>query len=191
MEPPYSESLVALARTGDHAALAQLWRDLNPLLLRYLRGRLGDGADDVAAQTWLDASRRLDEFRGNDNEFRRWMFTIARHRSIDELRRRGRRPEDPASSLLFEPAGPDDAADQHDDLVSALALVRRLPPDQADAVLLRVVGDLDVAQVAIVMGRSQGSVRVLVHRGLRRLQVILEEERAVTDSDATTLYREQ
>jgi RNA polymerase sigma-70 factor (ECF subfamily) len=191
MVPPYSDSLVALAHAGDEAALAQLWRDLNPLLLRYLRGRIGDGADDVAAQTWLDAARRLEEFRGDDTEFRRWIFTIARHRSIDELRRRGRRPEDPASSLPVEPVGPDDAPDQHDDLVSALALVRRLPPDQADAVLLRVVGDLDVAQVAMVMGRSQGSVRVLVHRGLRRLQAILEEEQAVTESDPTTLYREQ
>jgi RNA polymerase sigma-70 factor (ECF subfamily) len=75
-------------------------------------------------------------------------------------------------------------------LASALALVRRLPPDQADAVLLRVVGDLDVAEVAAVMGRSQGSVRVLVHRGLRRLQAILEQER-VTGPDPTALYREQ
>jgi RNA polymerase sigma-70 factor (ECF subfamily) len=190
MAPPYSDSLVARARTGDQAALAQLWRQLNPLLLRYLRGRLGDGADDVAAQTWLDAARRLEEFRGDDTDFRRWIFTIARHRSIDELRRRGRRPEDPPSALSVDPAGPDDAIDRHDGLAAALALVRRLPTDQADAVLLRVVGDLDVAHVAIVMGRSQGSVRVLVHRGLKRLQAILEAE-AVTEGDSTALYREQ
>jgi RNA polymerase sigma-70 factor (ECF subfamily) len=71
-----------------------------------------------------------------------------------------------------------------------LNLVRRLPPDQADAVLLRVVADLDVEEVARVMNRSHGSVRVLVHRGLRRLQAILEEEH-VTDADATAMYREQ
>ncbi len=190
MAAPYSESLVARARAGDEAALAQLWRQLNPLLLRYLRGRIGSGAEDVAAQTWLDAARRLEEFRGDDTDFRRWVFTIGRHRSIDELRRRGRRAEDPPSALDGEPARPDDGIDRHDDLAAALALVRRLPPDQADAVLLRVVGDLDVAQVATVMGRSPGSVRVLVHRGLRRLQAILEAE-AVTEGDPTALYREQ
>jgi RNA polymerase sigma-70 factor (ECF subfamily) len=189
MSSPYPDSLVALARAGDEAAVTMLWRELNPLLLRYLRGRIGDGAEDVAAQSWLDAARRIGEFEGNDVDFRRWMFTIARHRSIDELRRRGRRPED-ATAALVDAAGPDDAVDQLDDLAGALGLVRRLSPDQADAVLLRVVGDLDVAEVATVMGRSQGSVRVLVHRGLRRLQAILEEE-GVTGTDPTALYREQ
>ena len=190
MSSPLPESLVALARAGDEAALTMLWRELNPPLLRYLRGRIGDGAEDVAAQAWLDAARRLSEFEGTDLDFRRWMFTIARHRSIDEVRRRGRRPEDLAPRPPVDPAGRDAPADQVDDLASALALVRRLPPDQADAVLLRVVGDLDVAEVAAVMGRSHGSVRVLVHRGLRRLQAILEEER-VTGVDPTALYREQ
>jgi RNA polymerase sigma-70 factor (ECF subfamily) len=190
MSSAYSDSLVALARAGDEAALTMLWRELNPLLLRYVRGRIGDGAEDVVAQAWLDAARRLDEFEGNDLDFRRWVFTIARHRSIDELRRRGRRPEDPVPAMPFEPAGAGDAVDHVDDLSSALALLRRLPSDQADAVLLRVVGALDVAEVAIVMGRSQGSVRVLVHRGLRKLQAILEEKR-VTERDPTALYREQ
>ena len=64
----------------------------------------------------------------------------------------------------------DDALQAHDDLARALALVRRLPPDQADAVLLRIVAGMDVGQVAEVMGRSEGSVRVLVHRGLQRLR---------------------
>ena len=54
------------------------------------------------------------------------------------------------------------------------ALVRRLPPDQADAVLLRIVAGMDVGQVAEVMGRSEGSVRVLVHRGLQRLRELVE-----------------
>ena len=88
----------------DRVARTMLWRELNPLLLRYVRGRVGDGAEDVTGQAWLDAARRLDEFEGNDLDFRRWMFTIARHRSIDELRRRGRRAEEPAATMPFEPA---------------------------------------------------------------------------------------
>src|SRR6478752_674631 len=115
MSSPYPDSLVALARAGDEAALTMLWRELNPLLLRYLRGRIGDGAEDVAAQAWLDAARRIGEFEGNDLDFRRWMFTIARHRSIDELRRRGRRPEDAAAPLV-DAAGRNDAVNQLDDL---------------------------------------------------------------------------
>jgi RNA polymerase sigma-70 factor (ECF subfamily) len=142
-------------------------------LLRYLRGRLPDAAEDLAAQTWLDAVRNLARFSGGGDDFRRWLFTIGRRRVQDELRRRGRRPEEVTASPPDEP-GLDDALQAHDEVARALALVRRLPPDHADAVLLRIVAGMDVGQVAEVMGRSEGSVRVLVHRGLQRLRDVVE-----------------
>jgi RNA polymerase sigma-70 factor (ECF subfamily) len=161
------------ARQGDKGALAMIFRAFHPGLLRYLRGRLPDAAEDLAAQTWLDAVRNLDRFAGGAEEFRRWLFTIGRRRVLDELRRQGRREEDVTASPPDTPGG-DDATVTHDDLASALALVRRLPPDQADAVLLRVVAGMDVGQVAEVMGRSEGAVRVLVHRGLQRLRTLVD-----------------
>jgi len=167
------EDLIERAKFGDHDALAHLWRSLNPPLLRYLRGRVGAGGDDLAAQTWLDAARGLHHFDGDEAAFRRWLFTIARRRLIDDLRRRGRRAEDLVAAVP-DGDGHDRFAEEHDALARALSLVRLLPPDQADAVLLRVVGDLDVGQVADIMGRSHGSVRVLVHRGLRRLQKLTD-----------------
>ena len=191
MAPSYvdpDQPLVAAAKAGDEAAAAQLWRALNPPLLRYLRGRIGAGADDVAAAAWLDAARGLPSFDGNDADFRRWLFTIARRRLIDEIRRRARRRE---QITAWAPERPDPAAAVDvDELGAALALVRLLPGDQADAVLLRVVADMDVAQVAAIMGKREGAVRVLVHRGLRRLQSLLEEQR-VTQVDPTAMYREQ
>jgi len=197
MAPSYAEperALVAAAQDGDEAAMAQLWRAINPPLLRYLRGGIGDGADDVAAAAWLDAARALLTFEGDDTDFRRWLFTIARRRLVDELRRRGRRHGEhlvgaPVEAARQVRAG-DDPAERQDDLGAALALVRLLPADQADAVLLRVVVDLDVSAVAAVMGRSEGSVRVLTHRGLRRLQGLLAE-RGVTGADPSAMYREQ
>jgi RNA polymerase sigma-70 factor (ECF subfamily) len=196
MAGPYvdpEQPLVVAAKAGDEAAMAQLWRAINAPLVRYLRGRIGDGADDVAAAAWLDAARGLLTFEGDDSDFRRWLFTIARRRLVDELRRRGRRRGEQLVGAPVEAArqvAPDDPAERPDDLGAALALVRRLPADQADAVLLRVVVDLDVSAVAAVMGRSEGSVRVLTHRGLRRLQGLLAE-RGVTDADPSAMYREQ
>ena len=75
------------------------------------------------------------------------------------------------------------AFDEVGALDRALDLVRRLPPDMAEAVLLRVVADLAVDEVAQVMGRREGHVRVLVHRGLRKLA----EELAVTDASSTAI----
>jgi RNA polymerase sigma-70 factor (ECF subfamily) len=159
------------ARVGDKDALAALFRTLQPQLLRYLRGRLPGAAEDLAAHTWLDAVRNLHRFAGGPEDFRRWLFTIARRRTQDELRRRARRPE------VVTDRPPDMATDDElhvrDDLARALALVRQLPDDQADAVLLRIVAGMDVSQVAMVMGRSEGSVRVLVHRGLHRLRDLI------------------
>lgn len=159
------------ARRADKDALAALFRSLQPQLLRYLRGRLPGAAEDLAAHTWLDAIRNLHRFTGGPEDFRRWLFTIARRRAQDELRRRARRPE------VVTDRPPDVATDDDpqagDDLGRALALVRWLPDDQADAVLLRIVADMDVSQVAAVMGRSEGAVRVLVHRGLHRLRDLI------------------
>jgi RNA polymerase sigma-70 factor (ECF subfamily) len=194
MAGPYvdpEQPLVVAAKGGDEAAMAQLWRATQPPLVRYLRGRIGDGAEDVAAAAWLDAARRLTTFEGDDADFRRWLFTIARRRLVDELRRRGRRRGEWLVGAPVEAARQSaDPAERLDDLGTALGLVRLLPADQADAVLLRVVVDLDVAGVAEVMGRSEGSVRVLTHRGLRRLQELLAQ-RGVTADDPSTMYREQ
>jgi RNA polymerase sigma-70 factor (ECF subfamily) len=165
--------VIERARHGDKDALTALFRAYQPALLRYARGRLPDAAQDLAAQTWLDTARSLHRFQGGPDDFRRWLFTIARRRVQDELRRRSRRPTELAPQVP-EDASEGDPMGEHDELARAIALVRRLPPDQADAVLLRIVGGMDVGQVAEVMGKSEGAVRVLVHRGLRRLRELVE-----------------
>jgi RNA polymerase sigma-70 factor (ECF subfamily) len=159
---------------GDEAAFARLWRSLQPALLRYLRVVVGDAAEDVASETWLQAARDLHRFDGSPPAFRVWLFRIARHRGLDERRRAARRREDP-----HEPAERDTAGGQVRDIAYdvletsdtnwALGLIATLPPDQAEAVMLRVVAGLDVAQTAQVLGKRPGAVRVAAMRGLRRL----------------------
>jgi RNA polymerase sigma-70 factor (ECF subfamily) len=160
------------ARRGDEHAFALLYRDIHPSLLRYLRGMSTELAEDAASETWLEAARSLDSFDGPEAAFRGWMFAIARRKLIDRVRYEARRPASAWGDV--EDAGPlqRDVADDVVELDAtdrALALVRTLPADQAEAVLLRVVAGLDYPEVARVMERSTGAVRVLVHRGLKRL----------------------
>jgi RNA polymerase sigma-70 factor, ECF subfamily len=122
----------------------------------------------------LGIGRGLARFEGDEAAFKGWAFTIARRRVIDVRRRRGRRQTDPtAAKDLVAIAGNDDAEATALDALSADDVRRRivelLPPDQAEVVLLRVVGGLDAAQVADVLGKRPGTVRVLQHRALRRL----------------------
>jgi RNA polymerase sigma-70 factor (ECF subfamily) len=160
-------------------AFSVLWRDANPALLRYLRVIVPDAAEDIAADTWVQVVRGLAAFRGDEAAWRAWLFTIARHRVIDEGRRRSRRPAVSVPELadVTSPDNPDPA-----DLVlerlstqAALELIATLPRLQAEVILLRVVAGLDTPAVARLVGRSPGAVRVAAHRGLRRLAATLTE----------------
>jgi RNA polymerase sigma-70 factor (ECF subfamily) len=164
---------LAAAVEGDEAAFVTLWRELHPPLRRYLAVLVPGWADDLASETWLDVVRGLDRFRGRQPDFRAWVFTIARHRALDHLRRESRRPASPVPTeyLLDLPAADDTAAAALESAgtAAALALLRGLPADQADVISLRVLAGLDVAQVAALTGKRPGTIRVLAHRGLRRL----------------------
>jgi len=164
---------LAAAQRGEETGFSALWLGLNPQLLRYLRVLVGENAEDVASETWLQAARDLRTFRGEVPGFRVWLFRIARNRAIDELRRMRRRREDPYDTGAHEQLGSTEDAEgvAFDRLGTgwALAVIATLPPDQAEAVMLRVVAGLDVAQTAQVLGKRPGAVRVAAMRGLRRL----------------------
>jgi RNA polymerase sigma-70 factor (ECF subfamily) len=153
------------AIAGDEAGFALLWRRLQPAVLRYLRVVVGDAADDVASETWMQAARDLRRFDGDPAAFRGWLFRIARHRAIDDRRRAARRPEEPTGIVDDQVAVARDAAAD----VLERSDTATLPRDQAEAVMLRVVAGLTVAETAQVLGKRSGAVRVATMRGLRKL----------------------
>lgn len=181
------EEVIRRAQHGDPEALGHLWRTYQHLLLRYFRGKGMREPEDLASTVWVEVAAGLDRFEGSELDFRRWLFTIAARRRIDDIRTTKRRADRLEQSPQLPPAGhapsAGDEAERAAALDNALALVRSLPPDQADAVLLRIVADLSVTEVAEVMGRSEGAVRVLVHRGLKRLA----ERLPVTKPDPETM----
>ena len=173
--------VLAAAQGGAPWAVAVLWNELHPRLLRFLRGLDPSAAEDVEADTWLAAARDLRTFHGDDRQFRAWMFTIARNRLIDSRRRETRqRSVAVPTEILDEHPAVDDPADLALDAVhadAAVALVRSsLPRSQAEVILLRVLGGLDVDEVAAIVRKRPGNVRVLQHRGLRRLAERIAEE---------------
>jgi RNA polymerase sigma-70 factor, ECF subfamily len=166
------------ARRGDEKAFRVLYRSVQPALLRYLRVLVGQDAEDVASEAWLQVARDLASFHGDGDGFRGWATTIARNRAMDHLRRQSRRPvvDGPVEDLP-EQSGTEDTAESAVDALAtdaALALIARLPRDQAEAVLLRVVVGLDAAGAGRVLGKRPGAVRTAAHRGLRKLADYLE-----------------
>ncbi|MDX6422353.1 MAG: polymerase sigma-70 factor, subfamily [Trebonia sp.] len=169
--------VLADAQGGSEDQFAVLWRDANPALLRYLRVLAPENAEDIAAETWVNVVRGLPRFIGDEAAWRAWLFTTARRRLIDQARLRKRHPAEPLEdvSAAEMPRTPDAAQIALDNMAteSAIALLSQLPPPQAEVIMLRVVAGLDTDVVAELLGKTPGNVRVMAHRGLKKLEDLL------------------
>jgi RNA polymerase sigma-70 factor, ECF subfamily len=163
------------ARGGGEAGFLVLWDALQPRLLRYLRVVGCDDVEDVAGETWLQVVRDLPKFKkDNADEFRAWLFTIARHRAIDAARSRRRFRDKVLAAQplppLVTPGNPvEDEVFYEFSTRQAVAMVAGLSKDQAEVVALRVIAGLDTEAVARILRKKPGAVRVALHRGLRAL----------------------
>jgi RNA polymerase sigma-70 factor (ECF subfamily) len=173
---PFDDVLTA-AQAGAAWAFEVLYRDLSPTVTGYLRMHGAAEPDDLASETFLGVFTGLAGFRGDEDALRAWVFTIAHRRLVDDWRRRSRRPQvadDPGD--LAELLGGDV---EEDALVgvgteTVHRMCAALPDDQRSVLLLRILADLTVEQVAQAMGRSVASVKALQRRGLRALRVEAE-----------------
>jgi RNA polymerase sigma-70 factor (ECF subfamily) len=163
---------VIRAQAGDENAFILIYRATQPRLLNYLRGTVGEtDAEDVAAETWISIIRSLHTFEATATVFHAWTATIAHHRATDHLRRQRPVVPLPHDQLPHQPThrGTVDQVEEILGTETALALIRGLPPDQAQAILLRVIMGLDAATAADILGKRPGAVRTAAHRGLRTL----------------------
>ena len=168
------EAALLAARAGDGDAMGVLFRTLHPRLLRYLRSQESNAADDLVGEVWLAVARGITTFDGDAHAFRAWVFSIGRRRIADHRRKGIRRNTHSVDhELLNRVMGPDDTEEEVVANVSGMEaaelVVGLLAPDQAEVVLLRVLGGLDAEEVAVIMGRDAGWVRVTQHRALRKL----------------------
>jgi RNA polymerase sigma-70 factor (ECF subfamily) len=173
------ESILSAAINGEQAAFAALYRDLQPRLRRYAWSLVGQDADDVTGEAWLQIARDIHRFNGDVDGLRRWTARIVRNRALDHLRATARRPADPTDmTAVFHQPAPDAATVALDAIstMQALELIASLPPEQAEAVLLRAVVGLDSSAAGEVLGKSATAVRVAAHRGLKALAKRLPKE---------------
>jgi RNA polymerase sigma factor (sigma-70 family) len=162
--------VLSAARTGAPWALEQLYREFHPPVLSFLRARAPADAEDLASEVFIAVAEGLSRFEGDEDGFRSWLFTIT-YRQVGQLRRRmGRRRTDPfPTDEVGERVPPGDAESDAMAAIStqeALDLIATLPAAQAEVLLLRVVADLAVDDVAQIVGKRPTAVRALQHRAI-------------------------
>ncbi|MEV4168619.1 sigma-70 family RNA polymerase sigma factor [Nonomuraea sp. NPDC049709] len=178
--------LTSLAVQGDRSAIESLLGELRPMVVRYCRARLGrvSGqyhiADDVAQEVCIAVLSALPRYRDMGRPFASFVFGIASHKVADALRSSVRSAV-PTQDL---PDGPDDGPGPEETVVRyievehARRLLARLPDNQRELLLMRVVSGLSAEETGNVLGMSPGAVRVAQHRALARLRQMAELESA-------------
>lgn len=163
--------VVGAAKAGDGRAFERLYRWLAPEILSFATARGAEEPGGLTNEAFFRAFQKLDRFEGRSDAFRAWVFAIARNLLIDAHRAGNRRPEIASRHV---PDGMAAGADVEAlDLLSTQRVTRLLSylsEDQRDVVLLRMVGDLSLQQVALIVDKPVTAVKALQRRGLRRLQ---------------------
>jgi len=167
--------LVMRCQAGDERAFARLMEVFGPRSLAYLRGIIGDDAEDVQQEVWLSVYRSAHTL-SNPRAFRTWLFRTTRHRAIDFLRSRRRERELIDDSAERSDAVADEETDvAFDDLdVEALQVaMSALPPAQREVLQLRYLDDMSYGDIAAVVGCSVGTIRSRLHYAKQRVQELL------------------
>jgi RNA polymerase sigma-70 factor (ECF subfamily) len=169
------ESLVRRAQQRDQAALTQLYEENFDKIYRYIVLKIGDRteAEDMTQQVFLHAIKSISSFKWKGMPFSAWLFRIAHNQIVDYLRKKSRRATVPLDESVAGSVDPAQAAEIKVELEQLVLATRGLTRAQQEVVSLRFAGQMPVAEVARVMGRSEGAVKALQHSAIVALRKAL------------------
>jgi RNA polymerase sigma-70 factor (ECF subfamily) len=179
MAAPITDGVVRAAQAGEAAAFRVIYEELAPVVLGYLTAKGVADPEAVTSDVFLAALPRLRELSGGAAGLRTFVMSVAHARMVDDARRRRRQPvwyQYDVASDLRSAASAEHEAMELLGTARVVELLRDLPADQREVLVLRVVADLSVQEVATVIGRSPGAVKQLQHRAVRKLRQIVIEQ---------------
>ena len=173
---PEEESLVRRAQQRDQQAFAQLYEEHFDKIYRYVALRIGDRAEaeDITQQVFLKALQSIASFRWKGIPFSAWLFRIAHNQVIDYQRKRTKQATVPIDeSVVSSSNDPQLLVEQKLNIEQLLSAAKRLTEVQREVISLRFAGELPIAQVAKIMGKSEGAVKALQHSAIVALRKVL------------------
>ncbi len=190
-KPPASEEeQEERVAAADRPAFSALYEAHAPRIYRYLFHRTSSAteAEELTSRTFAQALAGLDQYRGR-GEFGAWLMGIAHHLLLNWYRAKGRRPSteslDAALQVASDLPGPAESLEQNETIARVRAAISALAPERQRLIALKYVEGRSNAEVAHMMGRTEGAVKALHHRTLRTLQRLLEDSEDATRERTT------
>ena len=169
------EHVLAAAQENAGWALTRLYESLAPAVVGYMRSQGMQEAEDLTSDVFVAVLSRTRSFSGTEAQFRKWVFTIAHHRIVDERRKNGRAPHvEPIDGADL--AGRQARGGAEDEALGRLGtervrlLLDALTPDQRDVLVLRVIAGMSVDEVAGTLDKRPDAVKALQRRALAALR---------------------
>jgi len=174
------EHALTAAQNGDEMAFEILWRENNSRLTKFVQARTYKSDldyEEIVSETWLNVARDVKKFKGDYSGFTAWVYSIARNRIIDSSRKRDRtiRPQAELEEAFWIPGNQNLERDfeASEGVKKIIDQINKLPAAQAEVLMLKVVGDLKIEEIAKIVKKNTNSVRVLAHRGLTGLKIAM------------------
>jgi RNA polymerase sigma-70 factor (ECF subfamily) len=170
------ETLVRRAQQNDQVALTQIYEDNFDRIYRYIVLKIGDRveAEDMTQQVFLNVLKSISSFKFKGMPFTSWLYRIAHNQVVDYLRKKSRRITVPLDESMPASNGdPEKVTERKVTIEEVATAAKKLTPAQQEVISLRFSGDLSVAEVARVMGRSEGAVKALQHSAIAALRKVM------------------
>jgi len=177
------QSLVQRAKEHDEEAFAQLYEEYFDKIYRYVALKIGNRveAEDMTQQVFVNALHSISSYKWRGYPFSAWLFRIAHNQVVDHLRKKTRQSTLPLNEELATAGdNPQQLIESKMSTEQLVTATKELTPAQREVVALRFAGELPIAQVARIMGKSEGAVKSLQHSAivaLRKIMVVEYDDR--------------
>jgi len=172
-----TENLVMQAINRNTDAFGQLYLIFVEKIYRYVFYHINNktAAEDITGEVFLKAWRAIDSCRGKEKAFSAWLYRIAHNQMVDEIRRRQRRPSIELANIetVSDSKGSVEDYSEHQEL---LRFINRLPSNQKQVIILKFIEGMETREIAKIIGKSEGAIRILQMRGLSTLKKELDRE---------------
>jgi RNA polymerase sigma-70 factor (ECF subfamily) len=172
------ENLVRRAKQHDQEAFSQLYEENFDKIYRYVALKIGDRveAEDMTQQVFLKALRSISSFKWKGVPFSAWLFRIAHNQVVDYIRKKSKQataPLDESQVSSGSNSNPQLMAEHSLDIEQLILATKKLTKAQQEVISLRFAGELPIAQVARIMGKSEGAIKALQHSAIVALRKTL------------------